>query len=44
MIMNEISLSEKILNGFLTLMVTVLVVILIGVIGSLILAAFGFFE
>jgi hypothetical protein len=41
--MEEVAMGTKVLNGFLTLMVGVLVIILIGVIVCLILAAFGFF-
>jgi len=37
----EISLGTKVLNGFLSIMVVVLVAILLGVVGGLILAAFG---
>ncbi|WP_255352048.1 hypothetical protein [Cellulophaga sp. Hel_I_12] len=41
--MEDVTISTKVLNGFLTLMVGVLVIILIGVVICLILAAFGFF-
>ena len=37
----EITLGTKVLNGFLSIMVVVLVAILLGVVGGLILAAFG---
>jgi hypothetical protein len=40
---NELTIGIKILNGFLRIMVAVLIVILIAVIFCLILAAFGFF-
>lgn len=39
--MEEVTISTKVLNGFLTLMVGILVVILLGVVVCLILAAFG---
>lgn len=39
--MGEATISTRVLNGFLTLMVGVLVCILIGVVICLILAAFG---
>ncbi|MDP5229343.1 MAG: hypothetical protein NWQ38_03035 [Cellulophaga sp.] len=41
--MEEVSMGTKVLNGFLTLMVGVLVLILIAVVVCLILAAFGIF-
>ena len=41
--MEEIDFGTRILNGFLSLMVVVLVAILLAVIVCLILAAFGFF-
>ncbi|MFT7066069.1 MAG: hypothetical protein ACJAUO_001647 [Sediminicola sp.] len=40
---NELTIGIKILNGFLRIMVAVLIVILLAVIFCLILAAFGFF-
>ncbi len=40
---HELALGEKVLNGFLSLMVTVLVCILLAVIVSLILWSVGFF-
>tara|TARA_R110002051_G_scaffold145940_1_gene218838 strand:+ start:2074 stop:2208 length:135 start_codon:yes stop_codon:yes gene_type:complete len=40
---NELTIGIKILNGFLRIMVAVLIVILVAVIFCLILAAFGFF-
>ncbi len=39
--MREVTISTRVLNGFLTLMVGVLVIILSGVVICLILAAFG---
>jgi hypothetical protein len=39
----EITFSERVLNGFLSLMVVVLVGILLSVVLCLILWAFGFF-
>lgn len=42
--MEEISSGVKILNGFLRVMVAILIVILFAVIIGLILAAFGFFN
>ncbi len=41
--MEEITFGTRVLNGFLSLMVVILVCILIGVVVCLILAAFGFF-
>lgn len=41
--MEEIDFGTRILNGFLSLMVVILVAILLAVIVCLILAAFGFF-
>lgn len=41
--MEEVTMGTKVLNGFLTLMVGVLVLILIAVVVCLILAAFGIF-
>lgn len=41
--MEDVTLGTKVLNGFLTLMVGVLVLILIAVVVCLILAAFGIF-
>lgn len=41
--MEEINFGTRVLNGFLSLMVVVLVAILLAVIVCLILAAFGFF-
>ena len=40
---NEIPFGVKVLNGFLSLMVVVLVGILLAVVACLILWAFGFF-
>lgn len=40
---NDLTIGIKILNGFLRIMVGVLIVILVAVIFCLILAAFGFF-
>ena len=39
--MGDVTISTKVLNGFLTLMVGILVCILIGVVICLILAAVG---
>lgn len=39
----EITFGVRLLNGFLSVMVVVLVGILLAVVGSLILWAFGFF-
>ena len=41
--MEEVDFGTRLLNGFLSLMVVVLVAILLAVIVCLILAAFGFF-
>jgi len=37
----EITFGTKLLNGFLSIMVVILVAILLAVVGGLILAAFG---
>lgn len=41
--MEDVTTGTKVLNGFLTLMVGVLVIILIAVVVCLVLAAFGVF-
>lgn len=41
--MEEVDFGTRVLNGFLSLMVVILVAILLSVIVCLILAAFGFF-
>lgn len=41
--MENIDFGTRVLNGFLSLMVVILVAILLGVVVCLILAAFGFF-
>ena len=41
--MEDIDFGTRILNGFLSLMVVILVAILLAVVVCLILAAFGFF-
>jgi len=41
--MEDVAFGTRVLNGFLSLMVVVLVAILLAVIVCLILAAFGFF-
>ncbi|SHJ09514.1 hypothetical protein SAMN04487911_11120 [Arenibacter nanhaiticus] len=42
--MKDLSFGTRVLNGFLSLMVVVLVIILVSVVLCLILAAFGFFK
>lgn len=41
--MEEVDFGTRVLNGFLSLMVVILVAILLAVVVCLILAAFGFF-
>ncbi|MEZ4968634.1 MAG: hypothetical protein R2814_03010 [Flavobacteriaceae bacterium] len=41
--MEEVTFGTRVLNGFLSLMIVVLVAILLAVVVCLILAAFGFF-
>lgn len=43
MVQEEITFGTRVLNGFLSVMVVVLVSILLAVVVCLILAAFGFF-
>ncbi|WP_262509684.1 MULTISPECIES: hypothetical protein [Arenibacter] len=42
--MEDVTFGTRVLNGFLSLMVVVLVAILLAVVVCLILAAFGFFN
>jgi len=44
MIMNELTIGTQMLNGFLRVMVVVLVGILAAVVGCLVMAATGFFN
>lgn len=44
MIMNNLTIGTQILNGFLRLMVGILVCILVGVVVILGMAAIGFFD